>query len=504
MSSRAALAAAAIALFIVVATLNAGGYRYGASDQAFYIPAIEHHLDPTLFPRDWPMLAAQDRLNTFTPLVARLSAVTGAGLPALFLALYVAGLAALGAGAWLLGRRLYRSTWTVAALLAALTLRHAVALGAVNTLEGYLHPRMLAFAAGTLALAAFLRRRDGWAATLGALALALHPTTGAWFALWLWVAATVGEPRWRRSLLALGVAGAAACAWAVASGPLAGRLFRIDDEWVAALGAKTYLFPDRWPVWAWASAIFTVGLAAAGFRLRRRLGLADRRETGLAAGAAALAAVLLGSLPFVAARVALFVQLQIPRVLWPLDLAAIVLLVWLLAEGRAAGGEERASARERTGTRRPAVVAAVLIAFALARGAWVTLVEHPERALVQMHLAATDWNAALDWVRRETPTGAHVLADPGHAWRYGTSVRAGALRDVFLEEAKDGAFALYSRDAAVRFVERVRATQGFDAFDAEQVKRLAEQHSLDVLVTERALNLPLMHQSGRFKVYSLP
>jgi len=60
-------AAAALVLFVVLATLNAGGYRYGASDQAFYIPAVEHHLDPALFPRDWPMLAAQDRLNAFTP-----------------------------------------------------------------------------------------------------------------------------------------------------------------------------------------------------------------------------------------------------------------------------------------------------------------------------------------------------------------------------------------------------------------------------------------------------
>ena len=47
--------------FAVAATLNAGGYRYGASDQAFYIPAILHHVDPSLFPRDWAMLGAQGR-----------------------------------------------------------------------------------------------------------------------------------------------------------------------------------------------------------------------------------------------------------------------------------------------------------------------------------------------------------------------------------------------------------------------------------------------------------
>ena len=95
----AALVAVSLALFIALATLNAGGYRYGASDQAFYVPAVQHHLDPSLFPRDWPMLAAQDRLNAFTPLAASMARLTGTSVPALFFSLYLAGLAALGAAA---------------------------------------------------------------------------------------------------------------------------------------------------------------------------------------------------------------------------------------------------------------------------------------------------------------------------------------------------------------------------------------------------------------------
>ena len=46
------LPSAVAVAFVLLATLNSAGYRYGASDQAFYIPAVLRHLDPALFPRD--------------------------------------------------------------------------------------------------------------------------------------------------------------------------------------------------------------------------------------------------------------------------------------------------------------------------------------------------------------------------------------------------------------------------------------------------------------------
>ena len=49
-----------------------------------------------------------------------------------------------------------------------------------------------------------------------------------------------------------------------------------------------------------------------------------------------------------------------------------------------------------------------------------------------------------------------MLADPGHAWKYGTSVRVAGERDVYLEEVKDVALALYSRDVAMRVLGRIQ------------------------------------------------
>ena len=101
------------------------------------------------------------------------------------------------------------------------------------------------------------------------------------------------------------------------------------------------------------------------------------------------------------------------------------------------------------------------------------------------------------------PVTAHVLADPGHAWKYGTSVRVSAARDVFLEEVKDSAIAIYSRDVALRVVERTTAIGDFPALTADRVRELATRYSLDYLVTEASLSLPVAYKNQRFSIYSL-
>ena len=67
------------------------------------------------------------------------------------------------------------------AFLAAVSLRHAIAKSGTNTLEGYFHPRQLAFAFGALAVCAFMKRRYAPLLLLIAAASLLHPTTTLWF-----------------------------------------------------------------------------------------------------------------------------------------------------------------------------------------------------------------------------------------------------------------------------------------------------------------------------------
>ena len=146
-------------VFGVLATMNAAGYRYGVADQAFYVPAVLRHLDPSLYPQDGWMIGSQAKLLIFDELFAAAHRATGVPLPWMFFSGYVATMVALDGALVAFGRSIYASGWTVAALVFAATLRHRITKTGANTLEGHFHPRMLAFAIGVFALVAVMRRR---------------------------------------------------------------------------------------------------------------------------------------------------------------------------------------------------------------------------------------------------------------------------------------------------------------------------------------------------------
>ena len=142
--SRSLLLAGALLLFALVATANSGGYRYGVSDQAFYVPAIALDNHPDLFPRDRAVLGPQLRLWPGGRALAAITRWTGDDLPHVFAIFYVVTLVALGFAALALARSLGLSAWAASAFLVLLSLRHRIAKTGANSLEGYAHPRMLA------------------------------------------------------------------------------------------------------------------------------------------------------------------------------------------------------------------------------------------------------------------------------------------------------------------------------------------------------------------------
>src|SRR5687767_11520391 len=68
--------------FIVLATANAAGYRYGTSDQAFYIPAFIRAIDPSTFPRDAALIDAQARFMVLDEAVAAVVEASGLSIQA--------------------------------------------------------------------------------------------------------------------------------------------------------------------------------------------------------------------------------------------------------------------------------------------------------------------------------------------------------------------------------------------------------------------------------------
>lgn len=479
-------------VFCALAIANSAGYRYGVSDLAYYLPAAFRSLDPALFPRDGTLLDVQSHLTIADEALAwmlRLGRAFGTSEATTIYALHVSTLVLLyGAGA-ALARALFQSRWAVVAFAAALTLRHAVGRTGVNTLEGYFHPRMLAFALGVFALAVFLRRGAWPALVLGLVALGLHTTTGFWFLVCLGIAGLVSERRDRLPLLALGTAAAIAFLYAVAVGPLAGRVQRMDPAWLAVIAEKDYLFPDKWPLYAWMTCALYVAAIAFGSWARAGRGALKDRERGLLAGAGALLAVFLIAVPLLVARSALALQMQPARVFWILDLLATIAVFWMVES-------------TRHGRRLMAALAAALIVASTARGVYLMTVRFPDRSLAAITPAASPWQDVMRWAE-STDRATHWLAHPNHALLYGTSLRVSGRRDVFIEATKDPAIAMYDRGVAMRVAERLPLVSDFDALTAPEVLDLARRYQLDYLITESALPLPLAFGRPPLKVYRL-
>lgn len=476
--------------------MNSAGYRYAASDQAFYIPAVVRHLAPADFPRDAPLIDGQSRMTLVDDALASAVKATGISLQWLFAVLYFVTLVLLWAGTILVGRSLYRSQWAVVALTAALTLRHAIAKTGANTLEGYFHPRVLAFALGWVGVAAFLRRRDWLWIALVAFAIPIHPTTAVWFGVWLGVAAWFGRPAWRVALASAASAAVLLVLLLLWRGPLAGRFAPMDAEWLSAISDKDYLFPLGWPADAWLTNLITIPIVLWGWRARRSAGITVPGETPLVLGAMALVVLFVCWLPFDAAKIAIAVQLQLSRVFWLLDVLATVYLTGWLAEGARDAG--RAAGAGRAG----AVVLGALLVLSIGRGAYSMFVQFPDRPIVALDIKEGDWRDAMAWARTTDPASGW-LADPIHSARYGSSVRAAAYRDVLLERLKDRAIAMYDRTAALRVADRERALDALRWDTPDGARALARRYGLDYLIIDRELELPLAHRSGALFIYRL-
>jgi hypothetical protein len=418
--------------------------------------------------------------------------VTGLSLQHLFLLLYVGTLVLMAAGAMRIGAHLYRTGWAVAALGAAMTLRHAIAKTGANTLEGYFHPRQLAFALGLWAAAMLLERRVRVGVVLLAAAAAIHPTTALWFTVWLTAATFIDRPSWRRGVFALVAAGAAAAALLLWKGPLAGLLTTMDAAWLDAIGEKD-LYPLAWPSDAWLTNLVPVPIVLWCWRARHRAGLTVSGESALALGSMTLLLLFACWLPFNAARVALAVQMQASRIFWLLDVLGVIYLVWWLAEGTAPVSRR---------PRRAATVAILIVAASLLRGTYTMFVQFPDRRIFAVDVQHDDWRDAMAFVRTTDPRSTW-LADPIHAAKYGASLRASGRRDVLLEALKDRAIAMYDRDVAMQVADRLRAMQDVPWDTPAGARELARRYNLDYLVIERQLALPLAHQSGTLFIYRI-
>ena len=493
----AAVALAGFLAFLVLATANGAGYRYGVSDGAAYVPAVVLAENPAAFPRDAPLIRTQGQFFIVDEVLAGIGRVTGASLESRFFAAYLVAMAAVWTGVLLIGSSLFRTKsstsgadpwWLTVALAAVVTLRHHIPRTSTNSLEPYFHPRLLAFGFGIIAVAAFLRHRNAIAVALVGLAAICHGTTAFWFAVVIGTGLMVVDRRWRLPGILGGAAALAVLVWAGVAGPLRAAAAAMDPLWIDALGGRNFIFATEWPLWAWTANLGLLGALWLAHRVRVRRGTATVRDTGLVWGATTLVALFLATLPLVGAHVALAVQFQFSRVFWVVDFLAALYLI-------AAAGESLRRIQAVT-------LAVVLLTASAARATYIMWSEHAERRLFQVSLGASPWMDAMHWIAGQ-PLDVHVAAAADHAFKYGVSVRVAACRDVLLEDDKDSAVAMYSRTIAERVVERRKVLADFSTLTAEAARKLATRYGVDYLVTEAVLPLREVYRNTQFRIYAL-
>ena len=108
----------------------------------------------------------------------------------------------------------------------------------------------------------------------------------------------------------------------------------------------------------------------------------------------------------------------------------------------------------------------------------------------------------MAWAQTTDP-GSGWLADPAHAVKYGSSVRAAGHRDVLLEDVKDRALAMYDRDVAMRVADRERALTSVAWDSPDGARALGRRYDLEYLLVEHPIDLPLAHQAGSIFIYRL-
>ena len=69
---------AGLIAFVLLATANGAGYRYGVSDQAAYVPAVVRAENPAAFPRDAIVIDTQGQFFVLDDVLAAIGHATGA------------------------------------------------------------------------------------------------------------------------------------------------------------------------------------------------------------------------------------------------------------------------------------------------------------------------------------------------------------------------------------------------------------------------------------------
>jgi Dolichyl-phosphate-mannose-protein mannosyltransferase len=487
----ALLVAIALVAFLIM------GYHPGLEDDAFYLAAIKHDLNPALFPHDADFFRVQFQATIFDKLIAfsvRLTHLPVAWaellwqLLAIFFLLY---------GCWRIARRCFHdppARWSAVTLVAAL-LTVPVAGTGITLADQYLHPRTLATAA---ILAAVVNVMDGkenarrwWRATIWlSIAFAIHAimaSFGISLCIFLW---------WMRRRPQKPVPTEHTIAAIVAPLSLAFPLHWIfepaSDAWRQAAATRSFYFVSRWAWYEWLGIFAPIALLyGIRFWLVRRSKQAEAID---AHGASefrdprALLSLLSALLYYAVFQTVVGLAIMLPpglerlRPFEPMRYLHLVYLFFFLIAGGLLG-------RYVLGRH---VYRWALLFIPLAAGMFYAQRQmFPATAHLELpgRAATNPWVEAFAWIRQNTPVDAYFALDPHYVELPGEDYhgfRALAERSVLADAVKDGGMAARVPSLAPRWLREVTAQNGWRDFRAADFDRLRNDFGVTWFVFSRA------------------
>jgi hypothetical protein len=463
-----------VALTVLAVAVN--GYHLGAEDQAIYLPAIQQHLNPALYPTNAEFFQVQTGPTLADDLIATSIGVSHVPLEWGILLWHVASIFGLLAGCLRLSRRCFPSAagqWAGVATVAAV-LATPVAGTQVLIATQYLHPRTLAAVPLVFAVVEVMDRRWLRAGLLMVLAVLLHVQMAFFGGLFLIFLA------WRPP--AKNVPAFAALLF-----PLAFLFQRAPAAWQEAMRTRSHYFLLRWHWYELLGVVAPLVLLWWFNEIGKGRGWRDlphlcRRMVALTAFSI-LGALVVSTPQFV--RLAPFQPMR--------SLYIIYLLLFLFL-----GGMLGHFVLQRKPLRW------LMLFLPLAAGMfYAQRHEWPASAHIEWPGAAprSPWLQAFLWIRGNTPTDALFALNPWYMRRPGVDYhgfRALAERSSLADRVKDPGVSALFPPLADKWLEQARAQDGWRDFDALDFHLLKHNYGVTWVVVEQPvhdLNCPYRNEA---------
>jgi hypothetical protein len=450
-------------LLLTAATIALHGYQLGEQDQFVYLPAIKFHVDPGLYPGGTDIFLTQTKWTLFDEMVAYSIRLTRLPFDWAIFLWHTLSVWLLLLGCLQITRRCFAdpaAQWAGVAGVAALFLL-TVAATMLELVDPHLHPRTLATAFVLLAFAATLDRSPRAFLWL-ACAAVTHPLMAAYGAFHLLFQVLP----LRGPFLSACFVSATAPQLSAGGG---------NPAWREVLQTRWFLFPLRWPWFAWFGVVVPLGLLAWWSTLRDNTASPLLRRVSRRLFISGTLGALGGILISVVPQLERLVPAEPMRTLHLVNLMVVLLGMGLLGQ--------------HVLRRKPLRWIGVFLPLC-AIMLYAQIQIHPASAHIDWpgRSSQNRWVQAFDWVRQNTPRDARFALDPRYMERPGEGFHSfGALaeRAQMFDYSKDRGVVATWPALASAWQEQMGDLQNWRNFQREDFLRLREKYRVTWVVVER-------------------